>query len=185
MNGTILETDRLELIGTTPEMLRAEGDDRARFGELLDARIPPEWPPELYDDGARLWTLDRLERAPEDDGWLSYYVVRGGDGPDGRELIGIVGYKGAPTDGTVEVGYGILDAHQRRGYASEATAALVERAFALPGVRRVIAETLPELTPSIGVLEKLGFALADEGGSEEGVIRFELPRERWEARRTR
>jgi len=182
MNGTMLETNRLELIGTTPELLRAEGGDHARFGELLDARVPPEWPPELYDEGARLWTLKRLERAPEDDGWLSYYVVRRGGGAD-REVVGIVGYKGPPgEDGTVEVGYGILDAHQRRGYASEATAALVERAFALPEVRRVIAETLPELTPSIGVLEKLGFTLADGEGSEEGVIRFELPRERWEAR---
>jgi len=182
MNGTILETDRLELIGTTPELLRAEGGDRARFGELLGARVPPEWPPELYDDGARLWTLDRLERAPEDGGWLSYYVVRRGDGPGGREVVGIVGYKGRPAEGTVEVGYGILDAHRRRGYAGEATAALVGRAFALPEVRRVIAETLPALTPSIGVLEKLGFTLADGEGSEEGVIRFELPRERWEAR---
>jgi RimJ/RimL family protein N-acetyltransferase len=182
MNGTILETDRLELIGSTPELLRAEGDDRARFGELLDARIPPEWPPELYDDGARLWTLERLESAGGNEGWWSYYLVRRGDGPDGRELIGIVGYKGPPADGTVEVGYGVLDAHQRRGYASEATAALVERAFALPEVRRVIAETLPELIPSIGVLEKLGFTLAEGEGSEEGVIRFQLPRERWEAR---
>jgi RimJ/RimL family protein N-acetyltransferase len=180
MNGTILETDRLELVGATPELLRAEGGDRARFGELLDARIPPEWPPELYDDDARLWTLDRLESAPEDDGWLSYYVVRRGDG--GRELVGIVGYKGAPADGTVEVGYGIVAAHQRRGYASEATAALVERAFAHPEVRRVIAETLPALIPSIGVLEKLGFTLVDGESSEEGVIRFGLPRERWEAR---
>jgi len=182
MNGTILETDRLELVGCTPELLRAEGDDRARFGELLDARIPPEWPPELYDDDARLWTLSRLESAPEDDGWLSYYVVRRGGGPGGRELVGIVGYKGAPADGTVEVGYGIVAARQRRGYASEATAALVRRAFAHPGVRRVIAETLPELIPSISVLEKLGFTLLDGEGSEEGVIRFGLPRERWEPR---
>jgi [ribosomal protein S5]-alanine N-acetyltransferase len=184
MNGTILRTDRLELIGSTPETLRAESDDRARFGELLEARIPPDWPPELYDDGARRYTLERLESAPEQNGWWSYYVVRPGDG--GRELIGIVGYKGPPSeDGTVEVGYGVLDAHRRKGYASEATAALVERAFALPSVRRVIAETLPELAPSIGVLEKGGFTLAEGKGSEEGVIRFELPRERWEARRSR
>jgi RimJ/RimL family protein N-acetyltransferase len=39
----------------------------------------------------------------------------------------------------------------------------------------VIAETLPELTPSIGVLGKCGFHLIGEG-SEPGVIRFELTR---------
>jgi RimJ/RimL family protein N-acetyltransferase len=34
--------------------------------------------------------------------------------------------------------------------------ALVDHAFAMPAVRRVTAETLPELTASIGVLEKCG-----------------------------
>ncbi|HCU11539.1 MAG TPA: hypothetical protein DGB72_05365 [Gemmatimonadetes bacterium] len=38
-----------------------------------------------------------------------------------------------------------------------------------------IAETLPELEGSIGVLRKCGFTLID-GGSEPGVIRFELDR---------
>src|ERR1044072_9611427 len=115
MNGTILETDRPELGGCTPELLRAEGGDRARLGELLDARIPPEWPPELYDDDARLWTLNRVESAPEEGRWLSHYVVRRGGGEGGRELIGIAGYKGPPADGTGEVGHGILAAHPRRG----------------------------------------------------------------------
>jgi RimJ/RimL family protein N-acetyltransferase len=103
--------------------------------------------------------------------------------PDSEErtLIGTAGYKGPPTeDGTVEVGYGIVTDHRRRGYASEAMRALVARAFRLPGVRRVIAETLPELTPSIGVLRKGGFALIGEG-SEPGVIRFELTRAVYEA----
>ena len=41
-----------------------------------------------------------------------------------------------------------------------------------------LAETLPELTPSIGVLEKCGFRLIGDG-SEPGVIRFELTRAEW------
>ena len=89
-----------------------------------------------------------------------------------RTLVGVVGYKGMPKDGTVEVGYGIVAEHQRRGYATEATRALVDQAFATPGVTRVIAETLPGLAPSIGVLEKLKFTLIGEG-SEPGVIRYE------------
>ncbi|HEU4562862.1 MAG TPA: GNAT family N-acetyltransferase [Longimicrobium sp.] len=177
---TDLNTSRLRLVEATPALLRAEGDDRARFGELLNARVPASWPPELYDDGARVWTLNAVESAPEHAGWWMYYVVV--DGP-GRELAGVVGYKGPPgDDGTVEVGYGVLPEHQRRGYATEATAALVGRAFGHPRVTRVIAETMPELVPSIGVLEKLGFTLEGDG-SEPGVIRFTLPRQRWTERR--
>lgn len=181
MNRTILKTDHLELAGCTAALLRAEGDDRARFGELLGARVPADWPPELYDEPARLWTLEKVETVPGADGWWSYYIVRVSREGE-RELVGLAGYKGPPdAEGTVEVGYGVLDAHRRRGYASEATAALVERAFADPRVTRVIAETLPELVPSQGVLEKNGFAFIGEG-SEEGVIRYELPRARWAAR---
>jgi RimJ/RimL family protein N-acetyltransferase len=177
---TLLKTARLELVGCTPDLLRAEGEDRGRFAELLNARVPESWPPELYDDDARRWTLQAIEDAPEEEGWWMYYLVADGDGD--RELVGVSGYKGPPSaDGTVEVGYGVLDEFRRRGYATEATRALIDRAFGVPGVRRVIAETLPQLEPSIGVMEKCGFTLEGEG-SEEGVIRYTLPRERWAAR---
>ena len=100
-------------------------------------------------------------------------MILGGERP---ALIGTVGYKGPPADGTVEVGYGIVREHQRRGYATEATEALIARAFEFSEVTRVIAETLPELTASIGVLEKCGFHRVEESpeleSSEPGVIRF-------------
>jgi [ribosomal protein S5]-alanine N-acetyltransferase len=73
------------------------------------------------------------------------------------------------------VGYGIVRDHQRQGYASETVRGLLERAFADPTVQRVIAETFPELTPSIGVLRKCGFRFIGDG-AEPGVIRFELTR---------
>ena len=176
MDTTRIRTARLELIGCSPATLRAEGEDRARFGELLNARIPASWPPELYADDARHWTLRAVEERPQEEGWWMYYLVA--DGENGRELVGLVGYKGPPADDAVEVGYGVLPEFRRLGYATEATRALVDRAFGMPAVRRVIAETLPHLEPSIGVMEKCGFTL--EGpGSEEGVIRYTLPRERW------
>lgn len=180
MSNTVLNTPRLRLVGATPNMLRAEGDDRAQFGELLEARVPESWPPELYDDDARLWTLNVAETEAYRAGWCMYYVVARGEAP---ELAGVIGYKGgAGEDGTVEVGYGMVPEHRRRGYATEATAALVERAFAHEHVTRVIAETMPDLVASIGVLRNLGFTLEGDG-SEPGVIRFTLPRERWNERR--
>ncbi|HET7232727.1 MAG TPA: GNAT family N-acetyltransferase [Longimicrobium sp.] len=179
MSDLILRTPRLRLVGATPALLRAEGDDRARFGQLLNARVADRWPPELYDDDARLWTLAAVEREPQHAGWWMYYVVV----EDAGEVVGVVGYKGPPgDDGTVEVGYGIVPGHRRRGIATEATAALVDRAFADPRVTRVIAETMPELVASIGVMEKLGFTLEGDG-SEPGVIRYTLPRPRWSERR--
>jgi hypothetical protein len=59
--------------------------------------------------------------------------------------------------------------------APEAVRGLLARAFDVPAVHHVVAETMPELIPSIGVLRKCGFRLISEG-SEPGVIRFELTR---------
>ena len=86
-------------------------------------------------------------------------------------------------DGTVEVGYGIVSDQHRRGYASEAARALVGHAFARPAVRRVIAETYPELIGSIGVLRRCGFRHIGEG-SEPGVVRYELTRAEFEGEPT-
>jgi RimJ/RimL family protein N-acetyltransferase len=179
MDTTRIRTARLELVGCTPETLRAEGEDRAGFAALLGARIPGSWPPELYDDDARLWTLRAVEDAPDAAGWWMYYVVA--DEGGGREVVGVAGYKGPPADdGTVEVGYGTLPEHRRRGYATEATQALIDRAFGFPHVTRVVAETYPHLLPSLGVMDRCGLTFAG-AGSEEGVVRYELPRERWRA----
>jgi [ribosomal protein S5]-alanine N-acetyltransferase len=176
--STVLKTPRLELVGCTPHTLRAEGEDRAGFAALLDARIPDAWPPELYDDDARLWTLAALDADPDAAAWWLYYVVLDGDaGP--REAIGVAGYKGPPgDDGTVEVGYGILPGFRRRGHATEAARALVEHAFAHPAVTRVVAETYPHLAPSLGVMRNLGMAFCGPG-CDDGVVRYTLSRARW------
>ena len=175
----MIRCERLELVPASVETLGAALEGPSALEVALGARVPPTWPPEFLDPPALEFTRDRLVETPGDREWWMYFVVLPTSGE--RVLIGSAGYKGRPTgDGTVEVGYGIVTDHRRQGYASEATRGLVARAFRLPEVRRVIAETLPELTPSIGVLRKSGFELIGEG-SEPGVIRFELTRAAYEA----
>jgi len=173
----VIVTDRLTLVPATIELTRSALDGPEALGGALGASVPPTWPPEYLDAPAFEFTLRRLAEDPAQAGWWLYFVLlRGGSTP---LLIGSSGYKGPPSeDGTVEIGYGIVSDQRRRGFASEAVQALLARAFAVPAVHRVIAETLPELTPSIGVLQKSGFRLIGEG-SEPGVIRFELPRAAW------
>jgi RimJ/RimL family protein N-acetyltransferase len=171
----VIRTERLELVPATEHLLSAALESPTALSSVLGARVPATWPPEFLDAPALQFARDRLTGSPEAGGWWMYFILLPRDAGD-RTLIGSAGYKGPPAeDGTVEVGYGIVTDHQRRGYASETVRGLVKRAFDLPQVRRVIAETYPELTPSIGVLRKCGFELTGEG-SEPGVIRFELTR---------
>jgi ribosomal-protein-alanine N-acetyltransferase len=173
----IIRTERLELIPATPDMLRAELLGPTALAGQVRARVPAGWPPDLYDEAATRWTLDWLVAHPDQAGWSFYYfALADGASPENRVLVGVGGYKGGPgDDGTVEIGYSVLAEYRRRGIASEAVRAFITRAFSDPRVRRVIAETLPHLEPSIGVLAKCGFAFSGDG-SEPGVIRFTLDR---------
>ena len=167
-----LRTARLEIVPGTSGLGRAEIGDRAAFAALLGADVPDSWPPPENDEHTMRFFTEYVESHPDRVGWAAWYILRCGEG--GRKTaVGTCGFKGGPDgDGTVETGYSILVEHQRRGYAPEAVAALVDWAFGDPGVSRVIAHTFPDLGPSIRVLEKCGFNPAGPG-EEQGTIRFE------------
>jgi RimJ/RimL family protein N-acetyltransferase len=95
---------------------------------------------------------------------------------DDRALIGLGGYKGPPSDGVVEIGYGIAPAYRGAGYATEAARILVERARSA-GVTTVIAHTLAEPNASTRVLGHLGFTRTEiVDDPEDGTIwRWEKP----------
>ena len=92
--------------------------------------------------------------------------------PFTRGLVGVGGYKGPPSEaGTVQVGYAVVEDAQRNGYATEATTALVRRAFGDARVRAVLADAHHALDSAIGVLEECGFACVGKG-SDDGMLRY-------------
>jgi len=168
-----LTTERMVLVAATADHLRAELEGRDRLAATLDAEVPASWPPPLNDESSLRFTLRSLENDPGAAGWIMwYFLIRGQDG--NLTAIGCGGFAGKPApDGTVEVGYSILESHQRRGLAGEAVRALAAWAFARPEVRRVIAQTMPDMTASQRVLEKCGFRFLGQG-MEKGAILYEL-----------
>jgi ribosomal-protein-alanine N-acetyltransferase len=95
----------------------------------------------------------------------------------GRE-VGSAGFKGPPTEGVVEIAYGIDPDHQGKGFATEAAHALTDYAFGSGQVRVVRAHTLPEPNASTRVLTKCGFShLGEVFDPEDGrVWRWERER---------
>ena len=167
-------TPRLELVPATAEVVRSELWSHSELALVLGARVPANWPPPLAERSGLHWTAQQLEADASRAGWLLWYWLRR-VGPE-RVLIGVGGFKGKPTvEGAIETGYSVSPEFQRRGFATEAVAALVEWAFNHREVHRIVAETLPLLKSSIRVLEKNQFHFAGLG-SEPGVIRFERPR---------
>lgn len=150
-----LETRRLTLVPCSPEQLLALIDRPERFEEL--AGVPAaEGLREFYVSGevSPEW-LAALREATVPDPWRhGFFVMHRESG----SVIGAAGFKGPPdSDGTVEIGYGIVPRFEGQGYATEAAAALIDFARTAGDVRLVLAHTLPETNPSTRVLEKCGF----------------------------
>ena len=79
--------------------------------------------------------------------------------------IGELCFKGIDEVGSAEIGYGIADAHQGCGYATEAVSAAVRWA-AQEGAAQITAETEEGNAASKRVLEKAGFIPTGEFGDE-------------------
>jgi len=124
------------------------GDDA--LAEVLGHSVAPGWA--TFREALQP-TRDAVAAAPLDFAWgTRFFVV-----DDPRRLVGWGGFKGSPHDGVVELGYEIAEAERGRGYATEATLAMLAEALADDDVTTVIAHTLPELNASNRVLEKAGF----------------------------
>lgn len=171
-----LLTENLELIAADLPLARAMAHDRAEFARLLGAPVPAEWPPALMADVLDYF-VQEAERHPDAVGWSTWLIVL----KAGRVLIGAAGFKGAPdASGRVDIGYSILDAWQRRGYATETVTALVNWAWRDARAVQIIGETFPHLPASIRVLEKSGFRYIGTGVGHEGkpeVMQFEQRRD--------
>jgi RimJ/RimL family protein N-acetyltransferase len=110
-----------------------------------------------------------------DPNWSSHLIID----PDTGELVGLGGFKGAPVDGEVEIGYGVAPERQGRGHATAAARWLIETAFAR-GVEVVTAHTLAEFNASTTVLQRCGMKRVSEL-----VDPNDGPIWRWEVRRGR
>ena len=181
-NDLRLNTQRLELIAGTADLIYAHLGNREGFALLLDARAPRISPPPPDVRTVMESMAQALEKGPEEAGWWCWYYVLHDRGAGQRVLIGNGGFKGRPTDdGMVEIGYSMLPQFRDSGYATEAVRALVAWAFEDPRVKRVIAETARDNAASSRVLNRAGFV--QRGKSlEEGPIRFERVRQNQEGR---
>ena len=152
------KTKRLELQLMTDEQMEA----------LID-REPDETMKLAYGE-----MLEGSRKHPEARQWYAAWDIRLRHG----ERIGDLCYKGAPVNGEVEIGYGLLVAFHGKGYATEAASASIDWAFAQHGVFAVTAETEPHNQQSMRVLQKLGFIRQGEGAEGPRFIK-EKPVTSW------
>ena len=149
-----LTTERLRMYPATQsqmeDMIASETDGglRAAYSEMLEGGLkhPGQWE------------------------WFALWMIE----LHGGTLVGGLCFKGLNPDGSAEIGYGISDGHQGKGYATEAVKGACAWAFQNPAVTRIEAESDPDNAASVRVLMKCGFASDGRAGSEG--LRFVLDR---------
>jgi [ribosomal protein S5]-alanine N-acetyltransferase len=149
-----VKTARLELRPLAAAAAAALLDDRLTAAWLIGASIPPTWP---QDDLLDVLPMQAAAR-PEDERFGIWLIIERAT----NAIVGDIGFLGPPDHGVVELGFSVIPDQRRRGFATEATRALVAWASQEPGVLRVIARCDIDNVVSIRVLEAAGLGRQGE-----------------------
>jgi RimJ/RimL family protein N-acetyltransferase len=174
-----LLTPRLELRPVTLPIVVAvlEGRRRADIERLVGAELPWTWPTRALLEQVFQISIDAIRADPQRRLWGDRLMVTR-DAP--LRVVGSVIFHGRPDDeGTCDVGYGVEEMSQGKGYATEALAASIGWALEQPECRRVRASTTEWHKASMRVLEKVGMRLVgDRIDPDTGkMLVYEIARE--------
>ncbi|MBV8679918.1 MAG: GNAT family N-acetyltransferase [Aquitalea sp.] len=170
---------RLILRHLTPDMLRACVDARlAEAAAALGAPLPLDW---LEEAAVMSLRLEQMEVEPGYAPWSMRAMLLRETG----QLVGHINFHTRPGHpylagrGDVELGYTVLPAFRRQGYASEALLACAGWAVQTAGVQRFVLSISPDNQASQALAAKLGFRwlerLEDEEDGPEDVLVADWP----------
>ena len=158
----VLTTMRLELRPITSAQVVAilEGGRRQDIEKLVGAEMPWTWPSQILVEQVFRGSVDAVRADPKARLWGDRFIVLR-EGPP--RVVGSVVFHGRPgADGVGEIGYGIEETNQGKGYGTEALTAAIAWALAQPECRSIRAETTAWHKPSLRVLEKVGLRIVGE-----------------------
>lgn len=145
-----IETARLRLDRLAP------GDASALFGYRGDEAVArfQGWRPASQEEAQAFIEQQAAVPFGSEDAWCQLAVRERASG----ELIGDLGvHFPASTSDAIEFGISLQPGRQGRGYAREAMAAMLARAFGEWGYRRSVGSVDPRNVASIALLRSLGF----------------------------
>ncbi|MBR0207531.1 MAG: GNAT family N-acetyltransferase [Oscillospiraceae bacterium] len=152
-----IETERLVLFPYTRENLALFNADLAAFEREYDVKYRGEELDHLLT--AYLKKLeDEIAEDPEHYLFFTEFLIVL---KESDQIIGSIDFKYVPRDGVTEIGYGLNPNFEGRGYMSEALRAFLDLGRSL-GIKKVLADTLPDNIRSQNVLKRCGFRFLRE-----------------------
>lgn len=149
-----IHTERLRLVAATAPLALAALENRKRFSVLIGATPDPNWPSHIIRN-ALTYFADTLTDQPDLSGWLMWYVIRVEDG-EPPMVVGSCAFNGPPDEeGSVRVGFSVVERWRKRRYASEAVRGLCKWAFQ-HGAKRVWTKVPKDEEPMRRVVNNVG-----------------------------
>lgn len=151
-----IQTERLVLVALLPEDIEALlARDVGRFEAQSGFRFPPDQP----NIGDLLWHLRAIQADDRHLPWRIRVIVD----RSSKTVVGSINLKGPPSvSGDVEIGWGLVENVRGRGYATEASAAVIQWALQQPGVSSIRATIPDDNYPSQRLAQKLGLIRTNE-----------------------
>ncbi|WP_055535755.1 GNAT family N-acetyltransferase [Streptomyces alboniger] len=158
----------------TTERLLLRAWTSAEIADVLAGRRSSRWAPDFPADGDRVMAGVIAEQIAEGSGASGEPGASGDPGAHGHRLIieresglvvGSLSLFWPPSEGDLEIGYGVVPSRRGRGYAPEAARALVAHALTSPDVTTVYAEVELANPASVRVLEKAGLRRGNHDGT--------------------
>ena len=152
-----IETERLLLVALVPEDLEALiVGDLERASLLTGFTFLPE-DPKLGVDLS--WHLRELRADSKQLPWRIRVIVE----RCSNTVVGSINLKGPPSvDGDVEIGWGLIENARRKGYATEASAAVLHWVVQQPAVSSISATIPDDNYPSQRLAARLGLTRTGE-----------------------
>jgi RimJ/RimL family protein N-acetyltransferase len=154
-----INTQRLRLIPLKLNQLELALQNLEVLEAALNLVMTRPWMNDRVRRAIRM-KIDKMRKADAfQHDWFTYWLIVITDENVGA---GMLGFKGYPDEsGSTEIGYGIDEAYQGKGYMGEAVQALIDWAFTHPFCN-VITATEVENPASRRLLERLGAQLVAE-----------------------
>lgn len=149
----VIFSDRLILYPYTIEICEEVLNDRFDIIENIGLKKGVNWPDlDVIETLPKIIT--NLSKVHNPTGFESWMIIK----KETNEIIGDIGFKGFDyLNNSCDIGYGIIEAERKKGYADEAARNLINWVRNLNASTKITASTLFNNSSSIKLLQKLNF----------------------------
>ena len=164
MHEPVIETKRLELHHLSAEAIIELFEDKSDNKALLNRSITNPHRVLVDNSGPLGWRVPQVKVDPSVNKWFVRWIVL----KETAEVIGSTSFHGVPdADGMMEIGLGIEEPFQNKGYAKESLKGMWSWVSQFPQVKTLRYTVSPDNLPSIAVINYFGFEYKGQQIDEE------------------